>query len=66
MSVAVALTGSTSAQLPKMASRAWRLITWPWWDWRSLTVDVTLVIIGESTVASPLGRKGQNKTNLFF
>lgn len=28
-SAAAALTGSTSAQLPRTASRAWRLITWP-------------------------------------
>lgn len=60
--VAAASTGSTSAQLPKTASHAWPLTTWPCWDWRSWTVDATRVITGESTVASPLGRNGQ--TNL--
>lgn len=66
MSVAAASTGSTSAQLPRTASHAWPPITWPWWDWRSWTVDATLVITGESTVASLLGRKSQNKTILCF
>lgn len=66
MSVAAASTGSTSAQLPRMASHAWPPITWPWWDWRSWTVDATLVITGESTVASLLGRKAQSKTILCF
>lgn len=56
-SVAAASTGSTSARLPRTASHAWPLTTWPWWDWRSWTVDASLVITGESTVASLLVRK---------
>lgn len=60
LSVAAALTGSTSARPPRMASHAWPLTTWPWWDWRSWIVDATRVITGESTVASLLGRNAQN------
>lgn len=63
--LAAASTGCTSAQLLRPACHAWPLITWPWWDWRSWTVDATPVITGESTVASLLGRKAQNENNLF-
>lgn len=59
-SVAAVLTGSTSARLPRTASNTWPPTTWPWWGWRSWTVDALLVITGESTVASLLCRNAQN------
>lgn len=65
MSVVVALTGSTSAQPPWMVFHVWPQITWLWSDWRSWTVDATLVITGESTVAFLLGRKTQININWF-
>lgn len=63
MSVVVALTGSTSAQPPRIVFPVWPQITWLWSDWKSWTVDATLVITGESTVAFLLGRKSQNHIN---
>lgn len=65
LSAAAALTGSTSAQLPRTASHVWPPITWPWWVWRSWTVDATPVITGGSTVASQLGRTIPYRTHLF-
>lgn len=65
LSAASALTGSTSAQLPRTTSHVWPPITWPWWVWRSWTVDATPVITGGSTVASLLGRTVPDRTYLF-
>lgn len=65
-SAAAALTGSTSAPLPRTASRAWRLITWLLWVWRSWTVDATPVTTGGSIVASLLVRKATDKIHLFM
>lgn len=66
MSVGAALTGSTSAQQPGMEFHIWSLTTWPWWDWKNWTVAATLVITGESTVASLLSRNAKQTETCCF
>lgn len=66
MWAAAVLTGFTSAQRPRTASLAWRLITWPLWVLRSWTVDATPVTTGESIVASLLLRKASDKVLYFI